>query len=245
MPELRTTKAMEYLEQSCHDRATIRHRRRPEIAGTARFKTYPEAERIVLPVDWSPDEPRLLPLLQKRRSQRRYAGAEPLALRDLSFMLWAAQGITARMGNHYLRTAPSAGALYPIETYLVVERVAGLTAGLYHFEVEHFQLERLSAEVRGKDAAHVCLDQDFIGQADLTFFWTAIFRRSMAKYGERGLRYLFLDAGHICQNLLLAAESLSCGGCPVAAFYDQEADALLGLDGRNEAVIYAASVGRK
>jgi SagB-type dehydrogenase family enzyme len=99
--------------------------------------------------------------------------------------------------------------------------------------------------VRGKDAAHVCLDQDFIGQAAVTFFWTAIFRRSMAKYGERGLRYLFLDAGHICQNLLLAAESLSCGGCPVAAFYDQEANALLGLDGRNEAVIYAASIGRK
>jgi len=244
MPELHSTIAVEYLQKSSLNRATIKFHKRPDIAATARYKTYPEAEKITLPVDWRLQEARILPLLQKRRSRRNYADAS-LELGELAFLLWAAQGITAKMGDHFLRTSPSAGALYPIETYVVVESIEGLQAGLYHFDVENFQLERLSQEVKGKDAAHVCLDQDFVAQAGLTFFWTAVLRRSMAKYGERGFRYLFLDAGHICQNALLAAEAIGCGGCPIAAFYDQEANSLLGVDGKNEAVIYAASIGRK
>lgn len=245
MPDLSTSKAREYLMTSSHDRATIRYRKRLEIAATTRYKTYPEAERVILPLDWNLEEARIFPLLQKRRSLRRYTADPPIGLRDLAFMLWASQGITAKMGNHFLRTSPSAGALYPIETYLVIDDVAGIEAGLYHLDVEHFQLERLSTEVRGRDVAQACLDQDFIAQAGVSFLWTAVFRRSMVKYGERGLRYLFLDAGHICQNLLLAAEALGCGGCPIAAFYDEEANDLLGLDGENEAVLYAASIGRK
>lgn len=245
MPELNDTLAWEYLEKSSHDRATIRHRRRVQIAETDSYKNYPEAVKIELPLDWSLQETRLQSLLQQRRSLRRYHASNGLNLNEVSFLLWASQGITAKMGGHLLRTAPSAGALYPIETYLVIEDVAELTAGLYHFDAGRFQLERLVPEVRGKDAAHVCLNQDFVADADLTFFWTAVFRRSMAKYGERGFRYLFLDAGHICQNLLLAAEAIGCGGCPIAAFYDQEANDLLGLDDRNERVLYAASIGRK
>jgi len=245
MPELYDTRAWEYLEKSSHDRATIRHRRRLQIAETASYKNYPEADKIELPLDWSLQETRLQPLLQSRRSLRRYRASNPLNLNAVSFLLWASQGVTARMGRHLLRTAPSAGALYPIETYLVIEQVADLTPGLYHFDADRFQLERLAPAVRGKDAARVCLNQDFIAEANLTFFWTAIFRRSMAKYGERGLRYLFLDAGHICQNLLLAAEAIGCGGCPIAAFYDQEANRLIGLDEGNERLLYAASIGRK
>lgn len=245
MPELYDTRAWEYLEKSSHDRATIRHRRRLQIAETASYKNYPEANKIELPLDWSLQETRLQPLLQNRRSLRRYRASNPLNLNAVSFLLWASQGVTARMGRHLLRTAPSAGALYPIETYLVIEQVADLTPGLYHFDADRFQLERLTPAVRGKDAARVCLNQDFIAAANLTFFWTAIFRRSMAKYGERGLRYLFLDAGHICQNLLLAAEAIGCGGCPIAAFYDQEANRLIGLDEGNERLLYAASIGRK
>ena len=245
MPELYDTRAWEYLEKSSHDRATIRHRRRLQIAETASHKSYPQAVKIELPLDWSLQENRLQPLLQNRRSLRRYHASNQLNLNEVSFLLWASQGITARMGGHLLRTAPSAGALYPIETYLVVEKVADLSSGLYHFDAERFQLERLGPEVCGKDAARVCLNQDFIAEANLTLFWTAIFRRSMAKYGERGFRYLFLDAGHICQNLLLAAEAIGCGGCPIAAFYDQEANRLLGIDDRNERLLYAASIGRK
>lgn len=245
MPELYKTSAWEFLEKSSHDRETIRHRPRPEIADTTRYKTYPDAEKTELPVEWSLREARIQPLLQQRRSLRRYNSTEPLELSDLSFLLWASQGITARMGGHFLRTSPSAGALYPIETYLVVENVTGVESGLYHFDVGHFQLEKLSAKVRSTEAARVCLNQDFIVDAHLVFFWTAVFRRSMAKYGERGFRYLFLDAGHICQNLLLAAEALDCGGCPIAAFYDQEANSLLGINEKHETLVYAASIGRK
>lgn len=245
MPELHNTLAWEYLEKSSHDRKTIRHRQRLEIAETDRYKTYPDAVKIELPVEWSLQEARIQPLLQQRRSLRRYNTTEPLEMTDLSFLLWASQGITARMGSHSLRTSPSAGALYPIETYLVVENVTGVDSGLYHFDVGHFQLEKLSTKVRSTDAARVCLNQDFIVDAHVVFFWTAVFRRSMAKYGERGFRYLFLDAGHICQNLLVAAEALDCGGCPIAAFYDQEANRLLAINENQETLVYAASIGRK
>lgn len=244
MPELPSTVALDYFEKSSLDRATVRSRKRPDIAGTTGYKTYPEADKILLPVDWNLKEARILPLLQKRRSLRRYA-PDSLALPELAFLLWAAQGRTARAGSHYLRTSPSAAALYPVETYVVAHNIEGLQPGLYHFDVENFQLERLSSAVKGADAAHVCLDQDFLAEACLTFFWTGIFRRSMAKYGERGLRYFLLEAGHICQNALLAAEAVGCGGCPVAAFYDQEANRLLGVDGENETVLYAAGIGRK
>lgn len=244
MPELDSTTALEYLKKSIFDRATIRYHKKPELVSTDRYKTYPEAEKISLPVDWSLQEARILPLLQKRRTLRRYLPAM-LELRDLAFLLWASQGITARMGDHFLRTAPSAGALYPIETYIVVDKVENLPAGLYHFDVKQFQLEMLSTKVCGADVAHACLDQDFMAGASLTFFWTAILRRSMSKYGERGFRYLFLDAGHICQNALLAAEAIGCGGCPVAAFYDEDVNRLLGVNSHDETVLYAASIGRK
>lgn len=245
MPELYDTLAWEYMEKSRHDRETIRTHRRPEIAETARYKTYPDAAKIELPVEWTLQEARIQPLLQRRRSLRRYDTTAPLKLSELAFLLWASQGITARLGGHFLRTAPSAGALYPIETYLVVEHVDEVEPGLYHFDAGHFQLEKLSGEVSAVDAARVCLNQDFIRDAHLVVFWTAVMRRSMGKYGERGFRYLFLDAGHICQNLLMAAEALNCGACPIAAFYDQEANDLLGIDEKNETLVYAAALGRK
>lgn len=244
MPELDNTTAVEFLKKSTLDRATIRNHKRPEVTPVARYKTYPEAEKIPLPLDWSLHEARILPLLQHRRALRKYS-SKSIELRELAFLLWAAQGVTAKMGDHFLRTSPSAGALYPIETYIVANTVEKLPAGLYHFDVKQFQLERLSSEIRGTDASRVCLDQDFMAGASLTFFWTGILRRSMAKYGERGFRYLFLDAGHICQNTLMAAEAIGCGGCPVAAFYDEEANSLLGVDGMDETALYAASIGRK
>jgi SagB-type dehydrogenase family enzyme len=244
MPELDNTTAVEFLKKSTLDRATIRNHKRPEVTPVERYKTYPEAEKIPLPLDWSLHEARILPLLQHRRAFRKYS-SKSIELRELAFLLWAAQGVTAKMGDHFLRTSPSAGALYPIETYIVANTVENLPAGLYHFDVKQFQLERLSSEIRGTDAARVCLDQDFMAGASLMLFWTGILRRSMAKYGERGFRYLLLDAGHICQNTLMAAEAIGCGGCPVAAFYDEEANSLLGVDGMDETALYAASIGRK
>ncbi len=139
--------------------------------------------------------------------------------------------------------APSAGALYPIETYVVVQQVDDLEPGIYHFNVSDFELDLLQTGDHSDEIVPAFLNQHFLGAAPLVFVWTAVYRRNMAKYGDRGLRYIFLDAGHICQNLLLAAAATGYGACPVAAFFDSDLNSLLEVDGEEETSIYAASVG--
>lgn len=244
MPELKETSGFQYLKGTRFDRLTIANRQRPVIAEVDTFKRYPRAQKIALPRTWKLDEERLVPLLQSRRSLRRYS-AEPLSLEHLAFLLWAAQGITAQAGRYLFRTAPSAGALYPIETYINAHSIQGLAAGLYHFDAEHFALDRLTDGDQSEAVAHACLDQGFMTQAPVIFLWTGVLRRAMHKYGDRGLRYILLDAGHICQNMLIAAEAVGCGGCPVAALYDDEINQLLRIDEQEESALYAAAVGKK
>ena len=244
MPELNNCTGYGYLLETFHDREKIREFRRPAIAEVKPFKTYPGAEKVELPRQWQTEEEKLSRLLQQRRSLRRYAN-RAMPLQELAFMLWASQGITALSGNYSFRTAPSGGALYPVETYLSVHTVVGLEPGLYHFDVENFALDRLSRGDSGRAVARACLNQQFMARAGIIFIWSAVFRRCMSKYGNRGMRYILLDAGHICQNTLLAAEATGSGGCPVAAFFDNEMNELLDINPEEESVIYAASVGKK
>ncbi|MBU0943040.1 MAG: SagB/ThcOx family dehydrogenase [Proteobacteria bacterium] len=244
MPELEECSGYIYLKETVYKRATIRAIKRPAIAQVPTFKTYPEAEKVELPRNWRLAEARITPLLQNRRSLRRYL-AEPIKFEELAFLLWASQGITAKSGVYSFRTAPSGGALYPVETYFSANFVEDLAPGLYHFDVENFSLDRLSNEDSAAAVAAACLDQKFMAQSAVSFLWSSIFRRCMTKYGNRGLRYVLLDAGHICQNLLVAAEAIGCGGCPVAAFYDDEVNDLLQLDPGEESIVYAAAVGKK
>lgn len=244
MPELRDCLGFGYLQGSKVHREDEGRLLRPAIAETAVFKTYPEAEQVELPRSWPQSGPSLSELLQQRRSLRRF-GERELSLEGLALLLWASQGITGQAGNYLFRTAPSAGALYPLETYLTVHRVAGLAAGLYHFDVQGFRLERLGDGPSGEQLAEACLGQRFMRNAAVNFLWTAVVRRTMSKYGHRALRYICMDAGHICQNLLLAAEFLGFGGCPMAAFYDDEVNRLLGVDGQEESTLYLASVGAR
>jgi SagB-type dehydrogenase family enzyme len=241
MPDLKETLGYNYLRNTKFNRKTIREKERPYISPGEAYKSYGEVKKIALPRNWPKAEAGLEELLQKRRSVRHYSNS--LSLEDLAFLLWSMQGVTAQAGPYLLRTAPSAGALYPIETYLAVERVDGLDAGLFHFDVRNFQLERLTDQSVSAHVARGSLDQGFVSNAAVTVIWSAVLRRNMAKYGHRGLRYIFLDCGHICQNLLLAAESLSIKACPVAAFYDDELNTLLDLDGVEESVVYLTSVG--
>ncbi|MBW2485293.1 MAG: SagB/ThcOx family dehydrogenase, partial [Deltaproteobacteria bacterium] len=104
---------------------------------------------------------------------------------------------------------------------------------------------KLQEGFAGKKVAGAALGQNFMAKAGVVFIWSAILRRNFSKYGHRGLRYIMMDAGHVCQNLLLAAEGLELGACPVAAFYDDELNRLLSLDGHEESVIYLAAVGVK
>jgi len=244
MAELSDSLGHRYVLDTKFVRTDLRSRERLAIAPAAMFKTYPDAEKIPLPGTWPDHGPGLIEILQQRRSLRKFSD-QPLSLPDLALLLWACQGITGQAGSYFFRTAPSAGALYPLETYLAIERVEGLSPGLYHFDVQGFQLERLTEKSMAVLLAGACLDQGFMANAAVNFVWTAIFRRTMAKYGHRGLRYLCLDAGHVCQNLLLAAGFLGLGGCPVAAFFDDEVNDLLDVDGIEESTLYLASLGAR
>ncbi len=180
--------------------------------------------------------------LRTRRSHRDFL-AEPLPQQTLMLLLWAAQGIT-QPGHWPFRTAPSAGALYPVETYVCAARVEGLEPGVYHWELPEERLALVAARDDLAAAARAaCLDQPMVGQTPVSFVWTAVWGRSAQKYGDRALRYVYLDAGHLAQNLHLAATALGLGACMIGAFLDAEMNALVGADGDAESVVYAACVG--
>jgi SagB-type dehydrogenase family enzyme len=207
------------------------------------YKEYPEARgRLSLDQEAGRRSADLWRCIKERRSQRHY-GERPLGQDELAALLWATQGVTRVSGNFLFRAAPSAGALYPVETYLAVHEVAGLGPGVWHFQVPDFSLALLrEGDCRGALVA-AGLSQGFLGQAAAVFIWTGVLNRAMWKYRERAIRYLFLDAGHICQNLMLAATALGLGVCPVGAFFDGEVEAILGVDGVEEVALYLASVG--
>ncbi len=213
------------------------------IPPTRGFKNYPKAECLQLP---EPDLSRpanLWQCLAKRRSERDYT-AESLSIEELSRLVWAAQGVTARAGIHLLRTAPSAGALYPFETYLYIDRVEAVTQGLYHFNVADFSLECLQDGSFNQLITIACFGQPTVRRAAVVFIWTAMMLRCMVKYRDRAMRYIPMDLGHVCQNVQLAATAMNLGSCPIGAFYDDNINDLLGVDGEEETVLYLVTVGK-
>jgi SagB-type dehydrogenase family enzyme len=208
------------------------------------FKVYPGAPRVELPEAEELPEAGVdvFDAMTARRSLRAYADP-PLTLEELARLLWAGAGVTAEQAGFAFRTAPSAGGLYPIETYVVAHRVDGLGAGVYHYAVLEHALEQLDSGDRRAAAARAALGQPIAATAAAVFVWTAVLERSRWKYGERAFRYIFLDAAHIAQNVALAAVALGLGSCQVAAFFDDEAAALLGVDPRGEPVVYMTTVG--
>ncbi|MDZ7759387.1 MAG: SagB/ThcOx family dehydrogenase [Desulfovermiculus sp.] len=241
MTDLQSCLGTKYLQQTKYDREQIVSMSRPHISPAPLYKTYPQATTFLLPEAERPPTD-LWDVLSSRRSRRRYSD-QGLSLEVLSALLWAASGTSGQVGGLVLRTAPSAGALYPIETYVQVNRVQGLDPGLYHLNIRDWCLECLQSGQFGPQLAKACLDQRFMAQAAINVCWSAVLRRSMAKYGHRGMRYIFMDVGHICQNLLLAAEGFGLSTCPVGAYFDSEANELFALDGDEESLIYFASVG--
>lgn len=208
------------------------------------YKTYPGAPRRELP---APSSLRLPPVplwqaLADRRSRRGLSG-DSISAEHLAALLWACQGVTARQGPYLLRTAPSAGALYPFETYVSIQAVEGWEPCLTHFHVPTFSLEVLREGHRGRDIAQAALGQGFLAESSVVFLWTAVLPRCAWKYRDRALRYLGLDLGHVCGNLALAAEALGVGCCSVAAFFDGEVNRVLGVDGEDEFAYYLAGVG--
>lgn len=186
----------------------------------------------------------LTEMINQRESRRRY-NQQPLSLEELSYLLWCTQGIRDTLPHATLRTVPSAGARHAFETYLLANNVEGLTPGLYRFLATPHKLILLDDD--SEMAEKVCeaaLDQDQITRSAVTFIWVAVTYRMTWRYVERGYRYLLIDAGHVCQNLYLAAEAIQGGVCALAAFDDDAMNDLLDLDGKSLFTIYMASVGK-
>jgi SagB-type dehydrogenase family enzyme len=184
--------------------------------------------------------------INQRKSVRKYA-EQPLTLAELSYLLWCTQGVkqvTNRPAT--LRTVPSAGSRHPFETYLLVNRVEGLQPGLYRFlSVEHKLVAVDLDDGLADKITHAACRQAMVKNSAVTFLWVAVAYRSIWRYQERSYRYMHLDAGHVCQNLYLAAEAIDSGVCAIAAFDDDEINGLLGVDGQEQFVIYLATLGKK
>ncbi len=184
--------------------------------------------------------------MEQRKTLRSYQ-EHPLTLAELSFLLWATQGIkrvTSRPVT--FRTVPSAGSRHAFETYLLINQVEGIQPGLYRYiALEHALLPVKQGEAINNQITTACFDQHQVRDSAVTFIWVTVLERMYWRYGERGYRYLHLDAGHVCQNLYLAAEAIQSGVCAIAAFNDDEINRVLGLDGENQFVIYLGSVGKR
>ncbi len=213
------------------------------IPATQRFKNYPEAARVELPKPDLSKPADLWQCLARRRSERNTT-PDPLSTAELAKLMWAAQGVTAQAGVHLLRTAPSAGALYPFETYLYIDRVEDVPKGIYHFNVSDFALDRLQAGDFNQAFTAASLGQPVVRRAAVVIIWTAMMLRCMVKYRDRSMRYIPMDLGHVCQNVQLAATAMGFGSCPIGAFFDDDFNELLSVDGQEETVLYLITVGK-
>lgn len=184
--------------------------------------------------------------MKSRRSRRKYAN-EPVSLEELSFLLWATQGIDKVTENRYatLRPVPSGGARHPFETYLAASNVEGLKKGVYRYlPLSHKLLFMYEEENISNIVVNATRDQKFTGRSAVTFIWSCIPYRSEWRYSISAHKTMLLDAGHVCQNLYLACEAIGCGTCAIAAYDQVLADKLIRADGEDEFSVYVAPVGK-
>lgn len=188
----------------------------------------------------------LLSAIRNRQSRRRYL-EKPLSLAELSFLLWATQGIRKVSGGSSFRTVPSAGARHALETYIYARLVEGLEEAIYRYLPLDHKLVTVRDQPRAglsRLMADASLGQSFTGQSAATFVWTAVPYRMEWRYLQSAHKVIAIDVGHVCQNLYLACESIGAGTCAVAAYDQGRLDALLGVDGEEEFAIYLAAVGK-
>nr|WP_321350907.1 SagB/ThcOx family dehydrogenase [uncultured Methanoregula sp.] len=185
-------------------------------------------------------------VIEQRTSIRTYAH-EPLSLDELGFLLWCTQGVKTIHGNlATFRTVPSAGARHAFETYILVNNVDELEPGLYRYLALTHRLQLVDTDPTiAIRITAACFNQQFLLRSGAVFLWVAVPYRMTWRYGERGYRDLHLDCGHVCQNLYLAAEAIRCGVCAIAAFDDDGMNAILGINGTDQFLIYLATVGKR
>lgn len=212
--------------------------------------------RIRLPLDFEDivSDKNLFALLQGRESCRNYSD-EKVSLKELSFLLWATQGVRRYAGRQKqvtFRNVPSAGSRHPFETYLFVRNAESLDMGIYHYLPAGHELEVWkSGEDYTKDLTDALCGQKFAAEAPVVFVWSVLPYRTEWRYGQKAHKYVMIDAGHVCENLYLACEAVGCGTCAIGA-YDQELlDEVLGFapgpsaEPDYEFAVYAAPVGKR
>lgn len=207
------------------------------------YKTYPNAIKTIrLPQPKFNETIRFWDVISNRKSSRNFKN-EPITQDQLSLLLFGMTGLTRIFPNFAFRTVPSAGGLYPIEVYPVINNVEGIERGVFHYNIPKNSLELLKNGDFRNEVAKGCLDQIIAYKSGVNFIYTAVIERSKWKYLQRCYRYIYLDAGHIGQNFYLIAEALGLGACTIGAIYDDELNELLGIDGINETTIYVGVVG--
>jgi len=194
-----------------------------------------KVKEIQLPQPLTKGKVSLEETIARRRSQRSFKGKE-LTLEEISQLLWAAQGITGKEGAHNFRSVPSAGALYPMEVYALTKD------GLYHYVPENNILEVLDERDLRSNLAIAAFGQSSVSQAALDIVICAVYERVTAKYGERGKRYVEIEAGHVAQNIHLQAVALGLGSVPIGAFSDEKVKDVLKLP-LNQVPLYIIPVG--
>jgi SagB-type dehydrogenase family enzyme len=209
------------------------------------YKEYPGATTVALPPPPPPGGPSLEEVLARRRSIREYSG-RALTLEELSRLLNGATGITDRRDpTLFFRSVPSSGALYPLEIYPIVFDVEGVAPGVYHYDVLRHRLNL----VRGDDVRAAVflggLSQEMFRTAPLVLVVTGLFPRVQFKYVDRSYRYIMLEAGHLGQNIYLTATALGLAPCGVGAFFDDDFNRVIGVDGEDEMTVYVMCVGAK
>ncbi len=187
----------------------------------------------------------LVEAIKNRRSHRHYKNI-PLSLEELSFLLWATQGIRLITQNGTaFRTVPSAGCRHAFETYLCVINVDGLEKGLYRYLPLTHKLLLISLnENISEEIIRTTFNQNFTGKGAVTFVWTTIPYRMEWRYNLASHKVIAVDVGHVCQNLYLACSAVGCGACAVGAYHQEMIDELIGVDGEEEFTIYLATVGK-
>ncbi len=203
-----------------------------------------------LPVPRRPSAAALWETIERRRSQREF-GAGPVGADELASLLHAGYGVTHvldapdRSASLPLRAVPSGGALYPLELYVASLRLDGLDAGLYHFDPLVHSLEILRTGVASDEVASLSTYPEIVAPCAALIVVVGVFGRTRFKYGLRGYRFALLEAGHVGQNVVLAATALGLAAVPLGGFYDRPLDEFLELDGVNESSLYTIAIGRE
>jgi SagB-type dehydrogenase family enzyme len=211
-----------------------------------RYKPYRDFPKVALPREVPASERTLDDVLESRETARSFTqGAIPL--NSLAKILFLSYGVTRdNVGTTFprpFRVVPSGGALYPLELYLMATAVDGLEPGLYHYDPEHHVLTVLNSETGLEKISPFFVQTELVKNASAILFVTAIFFRSTFKYGDRGYRFVLLEAGHLAQNAILTASDLGLAAAPVGGFLDRDVDEFLGVDGVNESTVYTLLFG--